>query len=304
LTLKNNNDKINATKLHLGGDIMHTFSHVLEHTILDSLKLLPFLFVTFLVIEYIEHKIDNKKIVTASGRFGPFIGGLLGVFPQCGFSASATNLYATRIITLGTLISVYLSTSDEMLPILMANKVDFSLILKILGFKFLIGMLCGFIIDFVFRKRTTKLEIDKLCEHDHCNCSHNHNIFVSALKHTLNITIFVLIFLFIVNVIFEYLGEDFLSKIFMKDTIFSHFLSSIVGLIPNCGASIMITELYLNNTITFGAMMSGLLTGSGIGILILFKSNKNIKENVFILSLIYLIGVVSGIIIDLMGILI
>lgn len=281
---------------------MHIFLHVLEHTILDSIKLLPFLFVTFLIIEYIEHKIDNKKIVTASGKFGPFIGGLLGVFPQCGFSASATNLYATRIITLGTLISVYLSTSDEMLPILMANKVEFSVILKILGLKFLIGMFCGFIIDFIFRKKTNKLEIDKLCEHDHCNCSHSHNVFTSAFKHTINITIFILIFLFIVNVTFEYLGEDFLSKIFMKNTIFSHFLSSIVGLIPNCGASIMITELYLNNTITFGAMMSGLLTGSGIAIIILFKSNKNIKQNIFILFLIYLIGVVSGIIIDLMGI--
>lgn len=276
--------------------------HVIEHTILDTIKLIPFLFITFLLIEYIEHKINNKKIISTSGKVGPLIGGILGIFPQCGFSASATNLYATRIITLGTLISIYLATSDEMLPIMLANKVEIKTILKILGIKLLIGITCGFIIDFIFRKRKTKLEIEKICEQDHCNCNHNHNIFVSSLKHTISITIFILIFLFIINIIFEYLGEEFLSKIFLKDTIFSHFISSLVGLIPNCGSSIMITELYLNNTITFGAMLSGLLTGSGIGILILFKSNKNIKENIIILTTIYFIGVISGIIIDLIGI--
>lgn len=276
--------------------------HVIEHTILDTIKLIPFLFITFLLIEYIEHKINNKKIISTSGKYGPLIGGILGIFPQCGFSASATNLYATRIITLGTLISIYLTTSDEMIPIMFANKVEITTILKILAIKLLIGITCGFIIDFILRKRKTKLEIEKMCEHDHCNCNHNHNIFASSLKHTISITIFILIFLFIINIIFEYLGEEFLSKIFLKDTIFSHFVSSLVGLIPNCGSSIMITELYLNNTITFGAMLSGLLTGSGIGILILFKSNKNIKENIIILTTIYFIGVISGIIIDLIGI--
>jgi len=273
--------------------------HVIEHTILDTIKLIPFLFVTFLLIEYIEHKINNKKIITKSKKAGPLIGGIV---PQCGFSASATNLYATRIISLGTLISIYLTTSDEMIPILLANKVETSVILKILGLKLLIGIICGFIIDFIFRKKKEKLEIKKLCEDDHCHCNHNHSIVKSSLKHTLSITLFILIMIFIINLIFEYLGEELLSKIFLKNSIFSNFIASIVGLIPNCGSSIMITELYLNNTITFGAMMSGLLTGSGIGILILFKSNKKLKENVFIMTTIYTIGVLSGIIIDLIGI--
>ena len=206
------------------------------------------------------------------------------------------------IISLGTLISIYLTTSDEMIPILLANKVETSVILKILGLKLLIGIICGFIIDFIFRKKKEKLEIKKLCEDDHCHCNHNHSIVKSSLKHTLSITLFILIMIFIINLIFEYLGEEFLSKIFLKNSIFSNFIASIVGLIPNCGSSIMITELYLNNTITFGAMMSGLLTGSGIGILILFKSNKKLKENVFIMTTIYTIGVLSGIVIDLIGI--
>ena len=274
---------------------------IIEDTLIDTIKLLPFLLLTFIIIEYIEHKINNKKLITKSKKFGPFFGSVLGVIPQCGISASATNLYATRIISLGTLISVYLSTSDEMLPILLANKTNTSIILKILGLKFLIGMISGFIIDLILRKKEQP-KIEDLCEHDHCNCNHNHSIIESALKHTISITLFILIFSFIINIIFEYLGESFLESLFMKNTIFSYFLSSLVGLIPNCGASILITELYINNTITLGASMSGLLTGAGIGLLILFKTNKNIKENITIISLIYLIGIISGIIIDMVGI--
>lgn len=273
---------------------------IIQDTLLDTVKLLPFLFVTFLLIEYIEHKINNKKIITKSKKFGPFFGSLLGVIPQCGISASATNLYATRIISIGTLISVYLSTSDEMLPLLIANKVEGSTILKILGLKFLIGMVAGFIIDLILRKKE-KLEIKQLCEHDHCNCNHNHSILKSALKHTLSITLFIMLFSFGINIVFEYLGESFLESLFMKNTIFSYFLSSLVGLIPNCGASVLITELYVNNTITLGAALSGLLTGAGIGLLVLFRTNKNVKENLKIVSIIYLIGIVSGIIIDLIG---
>ena len=274
---------------------------IIKDTLIDSIKLVPFLFITFLIIEYLEHKIDNKKIISKTNKVGPLVGSILGIFPQCGFSASATNLYATRIISLGTLIAVYLSTSDEMLPILLANKTNTTTIIKILGLKLLIGIIFGFIIDLIIRKKEQP-QIEKMCEHDHCDCKHNHSIIKSSLKHTLNITIYILVFSFIINIIFEYLGEEFLSNLFMKNTILSHMISSLVGLIPNCGASIMITELYINNSITFGATMSGLLTGAGIGLLILFKTNKNIKENITILTLIYLIGVISGIVIDMMGI--
>ena len=274
---------------------------IIQDTLIDTIKLLPFLFITFLIIEMIEHKINNKKIITKSKKLGPFFGSLLGVIPQCGISASATNLYATRIISIGTLISVYLSTSDEMLPILLANKTNTNIILKILGLKFLIGMISGFIIDLILRKKEQP-KIKELCEQDHCNCNHNHNIITLAIRHTISITLFIMLFSFIINIVFVYLGESFLENLFMKNTIFSYLLSSLVGLIPNCGASILITELYINNTITLGASLSGLLTGAGIGILILFKTNKNIKENIRIVSIIYLIGIISGIIIDLTGI--
>ena len=274
---------------------------IIQDTLMDTIKLLPFLLLTFIIIEYIEHKINNKKLITKSKKFGPFFGSVLGVIPQCGISASATNLYATRIISLGTLISVYLSTSDEMLPLLLANKTNTNIILKILGIKFLIGMISGFIIDLILRKKEQP-KIKDLCEHDHCNCNHEHSIIKSAIKHTLKITLFIMIFSFIINIIFENFGESFLENLFMKNTIFSYFLSSLVGLIPNCGASILITELYINNTITLGAAISGLLTGAGIGLLILFKTNKNLKENLTIISIIYLIGIVSGIIIDMVGI--
>ncbi len=274
---------------------------IIKDTLIDTLKLLPFLFITFLIIEFIEHKINNKKIIIKSKKFGSFFGSLLGIIPQCGISACATNLYATRIISLGTLISVYLSTSDEMLPLLLANKTNISVILKILGLKFLIGMISGFLIDFIIRKKEQP-KIEELCDYDHCNCNHNHSIVRSSIKHTISITTFIMIFSFVINIIFEYLGESFLESLFMKNTIFGYFLSSLVGLIPNCGASILITQLFINNTITFGATMSGLLTGAGIGLLILFRTNKNFKENIMIISLIYFIGIISGFLIDLVGV--
>lgn len=272
---------------------------IILDTLIDSLKLVPFLLITFILIEIIEHKINNKKIITSSGKLGPLFGSLLGIFPQCGFSSAITNLYVTRIVTLGTLISVYLSTSDEMLPIMLSNNVEIGIIIKILLIKVFIGMFSGFIIDLLLRKKE-KIEIKELCEHDHCHCEHS--IFLSSLKHTLNITIFIIIISFLLNLGFEYLGEETIEKLFLKNNIFSSFISSLIGLIPNCGASVAITELYLNNTITFGSCMAGLLTGSGVAILILFKTNKDIKENFKILFTVYGIGVISGIIIDLIGV--
>ena len=272
---------------------------IILDTLIDSLKLVPFLLITFILIEIIDHKINNKKIITSSGKLGPLFGSLLGIFPQCGFGAAITNLYVTRIVTLGTLISVYLSTSDEMLPIMLSNNVEIGIIIKILLIKVFIGMFSGFIIDLLLRKKE-KIEIKELCEHDHCHCEHS--IFLSSLKHTLNITIFIIIISFLLNLGFEYLGEETIEKLFLKNNIFSSFISSLIGLIPNCGASVAITELYLNNTISFGSCMAGLLTGSGVAILILFKTNKDIKENFKILFTVYGIGVISGIIIDLIGV--
>ena len=274
---------------------------VLKDTLIDGLKLLPFLFVAFLIIELIEHKLNSKKIVSKAGKFGPFIGSILGAAPQCGFSVLGTNLYSTRIITIGTLISIYLSTSDEMIPIMLSQDMEIGIILKIIGIKVIVGMIFGFVIDLILRKKE-EVNIKACCEEENCHCEKG--LLISTLHHTLSIFLFILLASLIINTILFFLGEEFLQKVFLKDSIFGPFISSLVGLIPNCASSVVITELYLSSAISFGSLISGLLTGSGVGILVLFRTNKNIKENIFILLSIYSIGVLVGILFDLIGVVI
>jgi len=274
---------------------------VLLDTILDVLKLIPFLFVAFLIIELIEHKFSKKttNMIKKSGKFGPLIGSTLGLLPQCGFSVLATNLYITRILSLGTLVAVYLSTSDEMLPILISEKASFKSIALILVIKFIVGLIVGFIIDLIYRKKETKKEehIHDLCDHDHCHCEDG--ILKSSIIHTLKTVLFIAIITLILNTLMHYVGEDYLKEILSKNTFLAPFISSLIGLIPNCGASIVITELYINNIINLGTTIAGLLTGSGVAILVLFKSNKNLKENLTITGIIYGVGVIVGIIIEI-----
>jgi hypothetical protein len=275
---------------------------VILDTIVDSLKLIPFLLVAFLIIELLEHKLNNKtkNIITKSKKIGPIIGSLLGVIPQCGFSVMATNLYITRIITLGTLISIYLSTSDEMLIIMISKKVEISLILKILLIKIFFGIVYGLIIDKIINKKKKDKETNyELCDEEHCDC--NHSILLSAIKHTLHITLFIFIITLIINTIFTLLGDNYLSKILLNNSILSPFITSLIGLIPNCAASVILTELYLNSTISLGALIGGLLTSSGSSLLVLIKNNKNQKENLSIILLLYALGVLSGIIIELIS---
>lgn len=275
---------------------------VILDTIIDSLKLIPFLLVAFLIIELLEHKLNNKtkNIITKSKKVGPIIGSLLGVIPQCGFSVMATNLYITRIITLGTLISIYLSTSDEMLIIMISEKVEISLILKILLIKIFFGIVYGLIIDKIINKKKKEKETNyELCDEEHCDC--NHSILLSAIKHTLHITLFIFIITLIINTIFTLLGDNYLSKILLNNSILSPFITSLIGLIPNCAASVILTELYLNSTISLGALIGGLLTSSGSSLLVLIKNNKNKKENLSIILLLYVLGDLSGIIIELIS---
>lgn len=274
---------------------------IILDTLVDSLKLLPFLFIAFLIIELIEHKLNKqtKELVSKSGKVGPLIGSLLGLFPQCGFSVMATNLYVTRIITIGTLISIYLATSDEMLPIMLSQKIAFIEIVKLLGIKFICGIIWGFIIDLLLNKKSKKENINyEICDEDHCNC-HEEGVIKSTLIHTFKTLLFIMLVSFLLNILLHFIGEDSLSKLFLKNSIFGPFISSLIGLIPNCGSSIVITELYLNGAISLGSAMAGLLTGSGVALLVLFKENKDIKENITILSLLYGLGVISGIMIEL-----
>ena len=277
---------------------------VLEDALIDSIKLIPFLFITYLIMEYIEHKTSDKakKAIKKSGKFGPAIGAILGIFPQCGFSVSATNLYAARVITLGTLIAVYLSTSDEMLPIFISEAVPAITIIKILGIKLLIGMIAGFIIDSVLRLKNKEQDekIVDLCEKEHCHCEHG--IVKSALKHTIHIFIFILLITLVINTIIYFIGEDTLANFIQLNPILGPIIAGLIGLIPNCAASVILTQLYLENLITAATMISGLLVGAGVGLAVLFKINKGIKENIKITALLYSIGVISGIIIELIGI--
>ena len=263
--------------------------------LLDTLKLIPFLLLSFLIIELIEHKLKSDDILIKTGKFGPLFGGLLGIIPQCGFASIATNLYITRIISLGTLIAVYLSTSDEMLPILISENVEFGIILKILGTKLLIGVIAGFIIDLFYRQKNK--HDYHLCKEEHCHCKES--IFKSAIIHTFNIAIFILIINLILNLVF-YLGlEEYLNSILLKDNIFAPVITCLVGLIPNCASSVIITKLYLNFGISFGSLIGGLLTNSGVGLLILFKNNKNLKENILIITIVFIVGLLSGIILNM-----
>ena len=223
---------------------------VIEETLLDSIKLIPFLFIAYLIMEYIEHKTSQKsrETIKKSGKFGPLIGSFLGIFPQCGFSVVATNFYAGRVITLGTLISVYLTTSDEMIPIMISEAVPLWTILKILFVKLVIGIVAGFVIDFVLRlinknKKIEEENIVDLCEHDHCHCEKG--ILKSSIHHTLSIFVFILIVTFIINTAIYFIGEENISNILLNKPIFGPIVSSLIGLIPNCASSVIITNMYL-----------------------------------------------------------
>ena len=284
---------------------MQEILELLQDTAIDTIKLLPFLFITYLIMEYIEHKTSNKvkDVIKKSGKFGPLLGAIVGVFPQCGFSVSATNLYAGRVITLGTLISVYLATSDEMLPILLTEAVPAGTIFTILGIKLVLGMVAGFIIDFVIRMfRKEKVEeqeekIEEICEHEHCHCEEG--IVTSAVKHTLNITIFIFFITLVLNAIIAYIGEDTIAHFISKNVILGPIVAGLIGLIPNCASSVILTELFISNVISMPVLISGVAVNAGVGLLVLFKTNKNAKENLKIVGLLYIIGVLAGIILEL-----
>lgn len=285
--------------------------------VIDSLKILPFLFITYLIMEYLEHKTQEytSAVVQKTVHFGPLLGGIFGIFPQCGFSAAASNLYAGRVITLGTLIAIYLSTSDEMIPLFISEHFPVDTMLKILGLKALIGIAAGFIIDLVvhaYHKAHNKaaedpVRISELCEKEHCHCDDEEEntfwgIAKSAFVHTLHIFLFVLVLTLVLNAVIELIGAERLKMLLKTNPVISHILAGLMGLIPNCAPSVIISELYLGQMITLGTMMSGLLVGAGIGLLVLFRVNPEKKVNINIAVLLFVIGTVSGLLIDFLGI--
>ena len=278
---------------------------ILEHTLKDSIKLIPFLFITYLLMEFLEHKTSSKinKTIEKSGKYGPLVGGILGLLPQCGFSVMATNLYMGRIISVGTLITIYLTTSDEMLPILLSENVAIGVIIKILATKLLIGVIAGIIIDLILNlknkeKKEKEQNVD-FCEQEHCHCEEG--IVKSAIRHTVSIFIFIIIITFILNLVIHYIGEDTLSNLIMNNKILGPVIAGLIGLIPNCASSVIISQLYIEKVISSAIMIAGLLVNAGVGLLVLFRVNRNLKENIKITTILYGIGVVSGILLELIG---
>lgn len=280
---------------------MEIILDVIHDTYIDSLRILPFLFLAYLAMECLEHWTGGRMqvIVRKSGKAGPAIGGILGIFPQCGFSAAAANLYAGRIITLGTLMAVFLSTSDEMLPIMISENVGISMIGKILLIKVLFALAAGFLVDVLFRKKEEP-QIGHLCERQHCHCERG--IWRSAFSHTWRIFLYIILVSLILNFVIALIGEETLAAVVLNRPALSLFVSALVGMIPNCASSVVLTQLYLGGVLGAGALTAGLLSGSGVGFLVLLRVNEDRKENLQIFGLLYVLGVAGGALVELLGV--
>ncbi len=284
-----------------GGIALEILEEVFLHGILDTLKIVPFLFLTYLLMEFIEHRAGERaeKFMKRAGIFAPAVGGALGAVPQCGFSAAASNLFAGRVISIGTLVAVFLSTSDEMLPIMISGSIPIGTVLLVVLYKALVGIMVGLLVDFVLRimkKPSEAINIDAICDEDNCHCERG--IWYSALHHTLTISLFVLLVTLAINALVFFVGEDNLGAIMYDKPVISHIIAAVFGLIPNCAASVVLATLCTEGLITVGTMMAGLFSGAGVGLLVLFRVNKHIKENLAVVGIILAAGIVFGLLGD------
>ena len=278
-------------------EVEELFADALLDTIVDSLKLLPFLFAAYLLIEIIEDRAEEKTValINRAGRWGPVAGAGLGVIPQCGFSAAVANLYAGGLITRGTLLAVFLSTSDEMLPILISGGAPGGFIARVLIFKAAVGILTGVAADTAERcmGKGRRRTLHDLCEQEGCRCEEG--VFVSALRHTGKIFVFIFAVSLAMNLAVGLLGPERLGSFILNRPVAGELLAGLIGLIPNCAASVVLTSLYLQGAASAGAMVSGLLVGSGVGLLVLLRMNKDWKDNLITLGILYISGVFFGV---------
>ncbi|HJA28406.1 MAG TPA: arsenic efflux protein [Candidatus Olsenella pullicola] len=302
---------------------MELLLHVLEHSFFDTLALVPFLFLTYLAMEAIEHSASAhvQAAVERSGKAGPVVGALLGALPQCGFSAMAATLYAGRVVTAGTLVAVILSTSDEMVPVFLAHQEPVARMLAIMAAKVAVGVVVGLLVDVALRvwhrAGDGRLHIHELCEREHCHCDddgathgHGHDhahgrsaIVRSALVHTAQVTFFIFVVTFVFGLLIEYVGQDALGALLANHPVRATFLAALIGLIPNCGASVAITELYLDGVLAAGPMLAGLLASGGVGLLVLWRTNASAGQNAIITAFVYGVAVAVGLFAGALGIL-
>ena len=288
---------------------MEFFTEVVLDGVIDSLKLFPFLYLAYLLMEVLEHKAKHgtEALIRKAGRLGPLFGGALGAVPQCGFSAAASGLFSGRLITIGTLIAVFLSTSDELIAVaassVASGKITVTKLLVILAVKVVFAIIVGFIVDLVaskFVKTEKETEICDICEREHCHCEEQ-GVFLSALNHSLRIFAFILAVTLAINTLIFFIGEDVIKSAVGTIPVVGELIAGLVGLIPNCAASVVITELYIDGIITSGQMLSGLFAAAGVGLLVLFRTNRNIKQNIAIAATLYFSGVLLGTLIEVTG---
>lgn len=316
---------------------------VLADSVIDTLKLIPFLLVTYLAMEALEHFASNKvkEAVERAGTAGPVVGGLLGALPQCGFSAMAATLFSGRVVTAGTLVAVILSTSDEMIPVFVAHQEPASRMLSIIAIKVVLGIAAGLLLDvalrLLHRAGDGHAHIHELCEREHCHCEeadeldddegedehgshgghhdhghhhghcHSHNgvwgIVRSACVHTAQVTAFIFLISLLFGLIIEGLGVDSIRSTLAYHPVRATFIAALVGLIPNCGASVAIAELFLDGTLATGPMLAGLLSTGGVGLLVLWRTNADARQNAYVTLLVYGVAVLAGLAACALGIL-
>lgn len=284
---------------------MDLFFDCLKDAFLDTLKLLPLLFLTYLLMEYIEHKgnVRMEAVIRRSGRLGPLVGALLGLVPQCGFAGAAAGFFSSRMITPGTLFAIFLSTSDEMLPLMIASVAPVPTIMRILGAKLIIALVMGLLLDLFLanRRQFIQDQVCAMCQRENCGCD-EHGILHAAVNHSLRISLFIFGISLALNLIIELAGLPRLSGSFLSSPLWGTLVAALVGLIPNCTPSVVLTTLYLQGALPGGALMAGLLTNAGMGLLVLYRTNPSWKENLCFTVLIYCTGVIFGLLVSLLGI--
>lgn len=309
---------------------------VLVDGVIDTAKLVPFLFVTYVVMEAIEHASDRRvaHAVANAGAAGPIVGGLLGALPQCGFSAMAATLYAARVVTAGTVVAVILSTSDEMIPVFLAHGDASGVMMLVIVLKMLLGVVIGLTVDAILRRLHRsgdgEVHIHELCEREHCGCDEDHghghghegeeahghdhghdhghahgaggtlrSVLRAALHHTIQVTTFIFVMTLALGLVLETVGEGPVAQLAANHPVRATFLCALVGLIPNCAASVAISELYLAGTIGLGPLVAGLLSSGGVGLLVLWRTNADLRQNLAITAFVYAVGVVCGLMVGI-----